>query len=218
MRVRALIMIAVVLLTACANDPYETGDGIYSYVTADFVEAYTDADCKISTMLTDDGRMLRFEQPFVTGKDGVPDSIYRCMAYYDHLEGDRAKVRSLSLVPTPHITEPSDTLLRDPLEITAAWLAKNGRYVNLSIRYKTGLIKGESVRHNVCVVKDSIVGDTMHLTLHHDKKGTPEHYTEDAYISLRTTEIETKYVTIHTNTYEKTDFTRNLTKPNGTGR
>lgn len=214
---RAMMMAAVALFTACASDPYETGDGTYSHVTADFVEAYTDANCNINTMLTDEGRLLKFEEPFTAGKDGVPDSLYRCTAYYDIQEGDKVKVRSLSLVPTPHITEPADTLLRDPLDITAAWVAKNGRYVNLSIRFKTGLVKGEAVRHLVCVVKDSIVGETTHLTLHHDQNGTPEHYTEDSYISLRATEIDTKYVTIHTNTYEKTDFTRSITMPDVAG-
>lgn len=208
-------MAAALLLTACATDTYETGDGEYSHVSADFVEAYTDGDCNINSMLTDDGRMLRFEQPFTAGKDGVPDSLYRCTAYYDVTDGDKVKVRSLSLIPTPHISEPADTLLRDPLDMTAAWVAKNGRYVNLSIRFKTGLIKGESVRHFVCVVKDSIVGDTTHLTLHHDKKGTPEHYTEEAYLSLRATEIDTKFITIHTDTYEKTNFTRSLVMPDG---
>lgn len=211
-------MMTVAVLAGCTTDPYETGDSELSHVTADFVEAYTDADSKIYAMLTDEGEMLRLSKPLSVTGDAMADTLLRCKTYYDRMEGEMAMVRSMSLVPTPHISEPADTLRRDPLNISAAWVATNGKYVNLTLRLKTGQSNGEAVRHAVCVVRDSIVGDMTHLTLHHDQKGAPEHYTEEVYISLRTSEIETKYVTIHTNTYETSDFTRCLTLPDGTER
>ena len=71
------------ILSACSNDPYDTGDGSLSHMRADFVEAQTDASANIISIETDDG-----EHMFLTNAINVswaerPDTIYRALLYYN---------------------------------------------------------------------------------------------------------------------------------------
>lgn len=49
------LALTTLLFAACTADNYDTGDGKYSYLRADFVEAHTVASGKIDYAITDDG-------------------------------------------------------------------------------------------------------------------------------------------------------------------
>ena len=53
---------AISLFSACKNENYKEGDGRYSYLTADFAEAHTDANKSLTYMVNDAGDTLRFTQ------------------------------------------------------------------------------------------------------------------------------------------------------------
>ena len=52
-------MLSVLFVTACVQDVYDKGDSTYSYVRADFVEAYVDNNRSVSQVLTDDDVRLQ---------------------------------------------------------------------------------------------------------------------------------------------------------------
>ena len=46
-------VVLLALLAACEQEVYEKGDGELSYLRADFVEAFVNADKEVSRVLTD---------------------------------------------------------------------------------------------------------------------------------------------------------------------
>ena len=58
------LVLTSILFVACTRETYDSGDGKYSYLRSDFVEAHTNADLKIDYVLTDDGDSLSMPTPF----------------------------------------------------------------------------------------------------------------------------------------------------------
>ena len=52
------LFLIVILLVACTNDSFKTGDSEYSYLQSDFVEATTNANAAFVSAVTDDGDTL----------------------------------------------------------------------------------------------------------------------------------------------------------------
>lgn len=57
------LIAAACLAAACQSDGYETGDGRYSYLRADLVEARTAEAGTITAATTDDGERLTLSTP-----------------------------------------------------------------------------------------------------------------------------------------------------------
>ena len=85
------------LLISCTQDGYEKGDGQYSNMRGDFVEAMVGADKKIVSLTTDDGDTYPLTQPYAAKWITRPDTIYRCMLYYNKVRDEKVmKVLVLS--------------------------------------------------------------------------------------------------------------------------
>ena len=76
------------LLSSCTEDNEDKGDGEYSYLRADFVEAHVGEDKRVDYVLTDDGDSLRTNPPFSVSWITTADTVYRAIFYYNLKEGE----------------------------------------------------------------------------------------------------------------------------------
>lgn len=191
-----IIYIAAItlLLVACEQDSYNKGEGTYSYMQADFVEAHADGEKKIDYVITDNGDSIVLSTPCAAAWAKTADSLYRATLYYNKVEGNKAHVlmiqemMTMSLTPTDSISE----MKTDPLGLEALWTDKRKRYVNMTLTLRVGTVSNDSKPHRVTLIPDSMHINgadstrTLHLTLFHDKGDIPEYYTEKYYFSMPT--------------------------------
>ena len=205
------IALTAALLASCENDTYDKGEGAYSYLQADFVEAHANGEKEIDYVITDNGDSLSLVTPCAAAWDKTANSTYRAALYYNKVEGGKAKaviieqVLTMSLTPADSITE----MKTDPIGVEAVWTDSRKRYVNLTLTLKVGTVSNDSEKHKVTLVPDSLhingsdSSRTLHLTLYHDKGDIPEYYTEKYYFSLPSAQfaaLDADSVAIHANT------------------
>ena len=77
-----LICCIICMIGGCTQDAYDKGEGKYSLMRADFVEANSNAQKEIDRITTDDGDILSASKPFKVKFVNTPDSVYRCVLYY----------------------------------------------------------------------------------------------------------------------------------------
>ena len=103
-----LLPLTSYLLFSCTQDGYEKGDGKYSNMRGDFVEAQVGAEKEIVFLTTDDGETLPLTQPYSAKWITRPDTVYRCMLYYNKVRVVNglyaAEPISIGEVPCPIIT------------------------------------------------------------------------------------------------------------------
>ena len=201
-------------LISCTQDGYEKGDGKYSNMRGDFVEAIVGADKTIVSLLTDDGETMPLSQPYSAKWITTPDTVYRCMLYYNKVrEGNgsySAEPISIGEVPCPKIvslTELESVMKNDPVNFESAWMSKTGKYLNLSLILKTGTQEGLESVQKLRVVQDTILTNpdstsTCFLHLYHDQGGVPEYYSAHVYASIITSPIPADSLRISINTYK----------------
>ena len=209
------------LLTSCTQDAYEKGEGKYSLMRADFVEARANAQKEIDQITTDDGEQLSASKPFTAKLVVTPDSVYRCILYYNKV---RAKTGqevfepiSIGEVPCPKVTPLSELdkeMKTDPVKFESAWVSKSGKYLNMSLYLMTGTTEDEKARQTLHVIQDTIMTHpdgtrTSHLRLYHDQAGVPEYYSTQVYVSILTSQIPADSVRLTINTY-KTPITKSF--------
>jgi len=209
-----LAFLMSVVFAACTQESYDTGDGTYSYLRADFAEAYTNSQKQFTSAITDDGDSLVFASPVTTTWAAQTDTVYRCLVYYDY--GSRpVKVQAVARVLTPnvHRAEDLDTVPNtDPLNINSVWRSANGKYLNLGVTVLTGQADEETGAQTIGVVCDSVtINDdghrSTHLRLTHDQNGVPQYYSASAYVSIPTARLpfvpaDGDQVLITVNTYD----------------
>jgi hypothetical protein len=199
--------------SSCTQDGYEKGDGKYSNMRGDFVEAQVDAEKEIIFLTTDDGETLPLTQPYSAKWITRPDTVYRCMLYYNKVreENGQYAVEPISIgeVPCPIITplaELETPMKTDPVKFESAWMSKTGKYLNLSLVLMTGTQDDAEAVHRLMIVQDAILTNpdatrTCILRLYHDQGGVPEYYSAHAYASIITSQIPADSVRISINTY-----------------
>ena len=146
---KIFLFAVVMVLAACENEAYESGDGGLSAMRADFVEMRTDGNSNITSIETDDGEELWLTQAISTAWAERPDTVYRALMYYNKVaDGEgapKAEPLAVSQVLVPQIT-PIGQLVgemkTDPVALVSAWKSPNGRYVNLELSLKTGAADG----------------------------------------------------------------------------
>ena len=188
-----LAMLALLLLGACESDNYETGDGKYSYLRADFVEAHSKEAKLFDTAVTDDGDELVFVEPLSCSWAATPDSIYRALIYYNvGKKNDPKSVAGISasqvLVLRLPLKQPEKAIC-DPLKVESTWLSANGKYFNLGLYVMVGKTEEENLKQSLGIVRDTIVdldnGTKLHqLRLLHSQNGVPENYSTKIYASI----------------------------------
>ena len=214
-----IFVTALLLLSACKNDSYESGDGRYSYFTADFVEANTSAAKELVSARTDDGDMLLFSPHVFKDWASTPDSVYRSLLYYNKVNDDHTtEVYSIVQIPVVKVRKvnSSEELSTDPIFLRSAWVSSNNKYLNLHFGIKTGVEEGNDNLQLLSVVYDpdknmSFDAHNLYFKVVHKQNGVPEYYTSDGYLSIPLDNIA-QGTTIHlsVNTYDKGWITKEL--------
>ncbi len=191
-------------LAACTIDAYEKGEGEYSLLTAELVEAYVDNDKHVSHVVTDQGERLTLTSPLTAQWIETPDTMYRALLYYDQVEEGKAEPRSFGWVG---VLTPRDSIKggmkSDPLYTESMWVAKNHKYLNLRLRLLTGSTDDEKARHSIGLMKDAASSTPGHarMVLYHDQGGMPEYYSMVTYASIPLDSIKADTLTIVVKTY-----------------
>ena len=214
-----IFVTALLMLSACKNDSYESGDGQYSYLQADFVEANTSASKELVSARTDDGDMLLFSPHVFKEWASTPDSVYRSLLYYNKVSDDRTtEVYSIVQIPVVkiHKLKGTDEISTDPLFLKSAWISKNRKYLNLYFGIKTGVEDGNDNIQTLSVVYDPDVNNSNdsrnpYIKVVHKQNGVPEYYTSYGYIRVPLNDFALG-TTIHlsVNTYDKGWITKDL--------
>lgn len=202
--------LAVLLLAACENDSYKTGDGRYSYLQAEMVEAYTADEHVVDHVVTDEGKQLQLQPTLTAQWTAKADTVYRAWLYYDYSEGATSvKPRTASPVSVlrPIQTTRPDTLRTDPLTLVSAWRSTSGKYINLRLAVKTGTADdGETALQTIGVKCDTTTvdgGERFTFTLLHNQNGVPQYYTSTAFASIAIDDrARAGEITIRVNTYQ----------------
>ena len=212
---RLLVIISLLsplssLLLSCTTDAYDKGEGEYSQLRADFVEAHVGSDKRVDYVLTDDGDSLRTNPPFTVSWTSTADTIYRALLYYNLQDGE-VDGYNLSQVLVPEVKAASrfgSVVKTDPVYLQSAWRARSGRYLNLRLRVLTGDTKdGKTQRQVFGCVSDTLVKhedgrSTLHLLLYHNQNGQPEYYSRDVYLSIPLAGVQADTVVMRLQTYE----------------
>ena len=200
--------------SSCTQDAYEKGEGKYSLMRADFVEAHANGQKEIDLITTDDGNQYSVTKAFTTKWVTTADSTYRCILYYNKVEKGSgnysAEPISIGQVSCPKVTPLSKLdkeMKTDPVKFESAWLSKTGKYLNLSFYLMTGTTDDEKASQTLHIVQDTIMTNsdatrTSHLRLYHDQAGIPEYYSTQVYVSILTSQIDADSVRISINTYK----------------
>jgi len=191
-----IALIASVVVASCTQEYYDTGDNTYSYVRADFADAYTNGNKQLVSATTDEGDSLVFSAPLTCSWAEQSDTFYRCLLYHDH-DTRPTIARSAAYVLVPPVYDRqqiSAEIKTDPVEFESAWESTNGRYLNLGLSIKLGQNDGETGSQRIGLVCDSIVSDTLgnsttYLLLYHDQNNVPRYYSTKTYVSVRTTDL-----------------------------
>ena len=212
-RLICLLLISV-FAASCTQDAYEKGDGKYSLMRGDFVEAQVDHGKQMVSITTDDGDQLPLVQPFTAKWITTADTVYRCMLYYNKVEDTQGKasaeVISIGQVPCPLVKplkEFDKELRTDPVGLESLWLSRSGKYLNLYLQLKTGVTEDTSAVQQLAFLSDTLIthanqSTTRHLILHHDQNRVPEHYSTKAYVSIPVASIGADSVRLSINTYD----------------
>ena len=202
-----------VLNISCTQEAYESGDGKYSYMRADFVDAHTNAEGKLFSVMTDEGDSLLLTVPTERNWAAKADTTFRSLLYYNKVES-KAELISISSVPAPFIRELSDLeegMKTDPVKFVSSWTSPNRRYLNLELVLMTGTASEEVPLQKIGCVCDSVSTDAdgshhVWLNFYHDQNGVPEYYSSKVYMSIMTSRLpvqmkEGDQVSILINTY-----------------
>lgn len=207
-----LLFITYYLLTACTTENYESGDGKYSYLRADFVEVHTAAPRQIDYALADNGERITFSTPFAVQWTEKADTFYRALLYYDRRPDGNTPV-SLQRI---YVLQPRDVAevkspKFDPVTFESTWLSRcqlsslqsggtrGAFYINLSFLIKTGQADDENAVQSIGIVSEQ-AGDTLHLTLLHDQGSVPQYYSTRVYTSIPVS--GSRPTTLTVNTYD----------------
>lgn len=204
--IAALITSYLSLFTSsCTVDSYDKGEGSYSLLCAELVEAHANSDKQLDWCLTDESEQLTFTEPVKASGIQTADSMYRALLYYNKVEG-AVEVVSIGLVNTifPHHIKEMKT---DPVRFESMWMSTSRRYLNLGLYLKTGNATKKDQHHTIGLNIDTLIlnGDgtrTAHLAFYHDQGGLPEYYSQRSYISIPTDSIDADSIYLRVHTYQ----------------
>ena len=203
------LSLSSVLFSSCTQDAYEKGEGEYSLLRGDFAEAVVNSNKQVAKIITDDGDEMLVTSPYTAKWIAKADTTYRCMLYYNKVEG-KAEVVSMGQVPCAAIVPLSKfekELKTDPVKFESTWMSKTGRYLNLSIQVKSGATDDTTAVQSLAIVSDTLITHSdgkqiRNLILHHDQGNVPEYYSTQVYVSIPTNRIDADSVRISINSYD----------------
>ena len=178
-------------MAACTSEDYETGNGEYSFLRADFAEVQTADEKKVVNARTDEGDTLVLQPPLDCSWATVPDSTYRALLYYSREPGNKLEVKGFSaaqvLVLQAKEVKDETKVRTDPLTLESAWISPNGKYLNLGMFVKTGVSDAKDAYQTLAMMRDTTITSegvqVHHLRLFHNQNGVPEYYSSRIYTS-----------------------------------
>jgi len=185
------ILFCTSFLLGCETESYNTGQGKYSLMQADFVELSIDAQKQATGFITDEGAQYTLTTPATASWIQRPDTTYRAIIYYNKVGEKSAEKISMGamgvLTPIEHWR--FESLPQDPLGVESIWLTKNGKYINMGILIKNGRIDDDEGIHAIAMSCDTILVNadnsrTAYYRLLHDQGDAPEYYTNRRYVSV----------------------------------
>ena len=217
-----LFLAAAAILSGCESEAYDSGDGEYSNLHADFADVQTKQTKSLVAALLDTGESVTFQSPLTCEWAEVPASTYRALLYY--------YPTATANVVKPYAAQPvyvlrwkdmsSVTLKTDPIHMQSIWISENAAYINLRIGIMVGNEDdGSRGQQMIGVTLDNAVMHedgtyTYTLTLRHAQNDVPQYYTSQQYISLPVNECKTgDTIILNVNTYEgQKQYTLNIKK------
>ena len=204
-----LLIAAIWMLIACETDSYNKGEGNYSLMQADFAVLTVDAQKRGVSFQTDDGVSYQLTPPFTAKWIEKADTTYRTIMYYNKLSDTQAEPTAIGLVvtmhPVPHWR--FKELPQDPIGVESAWLAKNGKYLNVGLLMKTGRIDDEELPQNIGLAQDTVIVHpdqtrTAYYRLLHSQNGIPQYYTNRRYASIVLPTVKPDTIRLSIMTYD----------------
>lgn len=215
-------LLPITFLTACTSESYETGDGKYSYLRADFGEIHTAKPQQVDYAVNDEGRRISFETAPTVKWAEKGDTLYRALLYYNDLPDKAA--RSISLQPVyvlapkaaADVKDPS----HDPVTFESAWLSTCQRtdltiavdsvkreavthYLNIAFLLKTGQPDDEKARQTIGMMSEQADDGSLRLTLLHDQGAIPQYYSTRIYVSIPLSDSQLQRgISLCINTYD----------------
>lgn len=196
MKVLSTLLMLTFMLIGCTSESYDSGDGRYSAMRADFTEARTDGTAAIVSFTTDDGESLNLTQPYKPSWNQKADTTYRALIYYNKVQGpqgkDEAQLVMLNSVAVP-VPKPAaefkEGVKTDPVVLNSTWISRSGRYLNLDLSLKTGKTDDKDAIQTLGIAIENTTQSadghtTMTLTLYHDQGTVPEYYSTACYVSV----------------------------------
>lgn len=208
---KPLLLIAAVIwmLTGCETDSYNKGEGKYSLMQADFADLTIDAQKRGVSFLTDEGASYQLTPPLTANWIETADTTYRAIIYYNKVSETQAEPTAIGLVVTMHPIAHwrFKELPQDPIGFESAWLAKNGKYLNVGILMKTGRIDDEELPHNIGVAQDTVIVNpdktrTAYYRFLHSQNGIPQYYTNRRYASIILPSVKPDTIRLSIMTYD----------------
>ena len=208
-----LRLLVIILVASCTQDAYEKGEGTYSLMRGDFAEANVNSNREVTSITTDDGEILPLTSLATAQWISRPDTIYRCMLYYNKVEAadgkPAAEVISLGRVPCLYVKSLisfEKTYKDDPVKFESIWNSKSGKYLNLHLQLKTGYTEDSTAVQKLDAVSDTLITypdgqRTLSVLLYHDQGNVPEYYSTQAYVSIPTTGLAVDSIRLYINTY-----------------
>jgi len=174
------LFLIVILLVACTNDSFKTGDSEYSYLQSDFVEATTNANAAFVSAVTDDGDTLLLHSALSAKWATKADTTYRAQLYYNRNNLGVVPIAISKVYVLPVSQQPHTTNTPDPMGFTSAWIAKTRKYINLELALKTG--KNTENKQSLGVSLENVVSSVSGtnkytLRLLHQQNNVPQYYT-----------------------------------------
>ena len=215
-------LLPITFLTACTSESYETGDGKYSYLRADFGEIHTAKPQQVDYAVNDEGRRISFETAPTVKWAEKGDTLYRALLYFNDLPDKAA--RSISLQPVyvlaPKAAEDVKDPHHDPVTFESAWLSTCQRtdltiavdsvkreaathYLNMAFLLKTGQPDDEKACQTIGMMSQEADDGSLRLTLLHDQGAIPQYYSTRIYTSIPLTDSQLQRgISLCINTYD----------------
>mgnify|MGYP002620849070 CR=1 FL=1 len=171
-------LFGLMLLASCQDDSYQ-----FPSAVREFFVAYLAADSTVNAIETDEGLRFNVVENRTSFK-GTPDSLARCIGYYEQTDGGVRLYSAKEVLSTlPGTIAEFDAVINDPVEVVSIWQAPS--YLNMRLGVRHG---GEE--HEFDFVQDSLRltvngGRTdIWFSLYHDAHGDTQAFTDFVYGSL----------------------------------
>lgn len=183
-----ITMVSALAISSCDKDDE---DDELSNLRVELCDLKTASAKTAVSCVLDDDRMLTFATPLGVTWATTPDSVYRALLYYNNVsEQVRVVALAATSVPCMIVRDAKDSKwssYADPVDFVSAWIAKNGKYLNLCLSLKNGAAE-DGQAHKVAVVCDSVgsVGYNKHYYYRfcHSQGEIPTYYSVERYLSV----------------------------------